>query len=60
MRIFEIHLNGNMFQPSYTLEVENEKKAIKKAVKEAKFNKNSTVDIFEVGGNEFVSGTIRI
>jgi flagellar basal body L-ring protein FlgH len=65
-RYFEVILNGNFFFPSYTLVVKNEKIAVQKAVKEAKFNRNITVDVIEVDENGdliecgFCSGPIKI
>lgn len=65
VRYFEVALNGNIAFPAYTLAVKNEKIAVKKAVKEAKRERNVTVDIFEVDENGdliengFVSGTIK-
>ena len=64
-RYFEVIINSNFFAPAYTLEVSNENKAVKMAVKEARNNRNSTVDVIEVdeNGNNidgFVSGTIKI
>jgi len=64
-RYFEIAINGNIAFPAYTLEVKNEKIAIKLAVKEAKRENNSTINITEVDSNGnlidgFCSGTIFI
>lgn len=60
MRTFEIHLNQNLYQVAYTLEVKNAKEARNYATREAKANRNDSVDIFEVGGKEYVSGTIYL
>ena len=50
-RYFEVIINGNFLFPAYTLEVNNDKIATKKAIKEAKSNKNTRVDIIEVDNN---------
>jgi hypothetical protein len=50
-RYFEVIINGNFLFPAYTLEANNDKIATKKAIKEAKSNKNTRVDIIEVDNN---------
>ena len=65
-RNFEVITNGNFFNPSYTLEMSSEKKALKQAIKEAKMNNNLTVQIIEVDNdgeileNGYCSETIKL
>jgi hypothetical protein len=64
LRFFEVNLNQNYMSSAYTLQAETPEKALQLAIDEAKLNKNSSVDLFEVDENgnllDYSSGLILV
>jgi hypothetical protein len=64
LRFFEVNLNQNYLNSAYILQAETPEKALQLAINEAKLNKNSSVDLFEVDDNgnllDYTSGLIII